>query len=309
METGVSHDQLMQLLQSEIGSKVELVSQYIANQQQDYLVLVVQLRHPTLKVVIKIAGPEAQMAAAFDRTAMLNHLVASSTTIPLTEVLAVDIACRKWPWRYLVMTYIPGHEWMKVRPRMCAVELSNAYRQIGTAVAQLHAIQFPAFGELATDGSVVGRKPYLAEFIERAQSCIHNPRLFDLFLTFLDQHAALFTDVRQAALCHEDLHGYNILFEFRQGQWRLATILDFDKAWAGHGEIDLARLDFWRGMTSDEFWKAYTANHSIEPLYERRRPIYQLLWCFEYARNTPQHLHDTRQLCEKLGLPTDVNFE
>ena len=309
MEISISPDQLSQLLQQALGSKVELVSQKIANQQQDYLVLIVQLRHPALKVVIKIAGPGAQMAASFDRTAMLNHLVASSTTIPMPEVLAVDISCHKWPWRYLVMTYIPGHEWIRVRPRMNTVELSDAYQQIGTAVAQLHAIRFPAFGELVPDGSVVGGKSYLAEFTERARSSIQNPHLFDLFITLLDKHAALFTDVRQATLCHEDLHGYNILFTYRQEQWRLATILDFDKAWAGHREIDLARLEFWRGMTSDAFWKAYTATHSIELLYKQRRPIYQLLWCFEFARNTPQHLHDTRQLCEKLGLPPPVSFD
>jgi hypothetical protein len=33
-------------------------------------------------------------------------------------------------------------------------------------------------------------------------------------------------------------------------QGRLATIQDFEKAWAGHSETDLARLEFWRGMTS-----------------------------------------------------------
>ncbi len=309
MEISLSPDQILQLLQQALGSKVELVNQKIANQQQDYLVLILQLRRPALKVVIKLAGPEAQMAASFDRTAMLNHLVASSTTIPMPDVLAVDISCRKWPWRYLVMTFIPGHEWMRVRPRMSTVELSDAYQQIGSSVAQLHAIRFPAFGELVTDGSVVGGKPYLTEFTERARSSIKNPRLFDLFLTVLDKHAAIFTDIHQAALCHEDLHGYNILFDYRQRQWRLATILDFDKAWAGHSEIDLARLDFWRGMTSDEFWKAYTATHSIEPLYEQRRPIYQLLWCFEFARNSPQHLQDTRQLCDKLGLTPPLSFD
>ena len=309
MTIGLSPDQLLQLLQPALGSKVELVSQKIANQQQDYLVLIVQLRHPALKVVVKIAGPEAWMAASFDRTAMLNHLVASSTTIPMPDVLAVDVSCHKWPWRYLVMAFIPGHEWMRVRQRMNPVELSDAYQQIGTAVAQLHAIHFPEFGTLAIDGSVVAGRPFLAEFTERARSSIQSPHLLDLFLSVLDKHAALFADVRQAALCHEDLHGYNILFKYHQGQWRLATILDFDKAWAGHGEIDLARLDFWRGMTSDAFWKAYTAHHSIESLYEQRRPIYQLLWCFEFARNTPQHLQDTRQLCEKLGLPPPASFE
>src|SRR5512140_194938 len=102
------------------------------------------------------------------------------------------------------------------------------------------------------------------------------------------------------------LHGHNILFRLEQGEWRLATILDFDKAWAGHSESDLARLEFWRGMMGLEFWpgsdfwpasvfwSTYEQVHRLEPLYAQRRLIYQLFWCLEYARPTPEHLADTR---------------
>jgi Ser/Thr protein kinase RdoA (MazF antagonist) len=51
----------------------------------------------------------------------------------------------------------------------------------------------------------------------------------------------------------DDLHGHNILFQYDLGKWRLATILDFDKAWAGHAESDLARLEIWKGMASEAF--------------------------------------------------------
>jgi Ser/Thr protein kinase RdoA (MazF antagonist) len=63
-----------------------------------------------------------------------------------------------------------------------------------------------------------------------------------LFMKVLDDNKDLFSEVGQTCLCHEDLHGYNILFRQVDGPWRLATILDFDKTWAGHHESDLARL-------------------------------------------------------------------
>jgi fructosamine-3-kinase len=309
VEINLSHEQLLELLQQAIGTQVELVNQKIANQQHHYLVLIARLRHPAIQVVIKFAGPGAQMAGTFDRTAFINRLVALNTTIPMPEILAIDMSYQRWPWRYLIRTYIPGQEWAAVRQRMNSTELSGAYQQIGYAVAQLHAIHFPGFGELGIDGSVGGGKSFLAELYNRARSCVTKAQLQSLFFSVLDKNQALFTDIRQASLTHEDLHGYNILFGYHSGRWRLATILDFDKAWAGHHEIDLARLEFWKGMTSDEFWKAYTANYSIESLYEQRRPIYQLLWCFEYARKTPKHLGDTRQLCEELGVRGFVNFD
>jgi aminoglycoside phosphotransferase (APT) family kinase protein len=309
METVVPHDQLLQLLQQTFGTKVELIDCKIGNRHHDYVVLLIQLRHPSIKVVVKLAGPEAPVACPFERTAMLHHLVATRTTIPMPEVLAVNMSYQTWPWRYLIKAHIPGQEWAIVRRQMNTEELSKAYQQIGSAVAQLHTIHFPMFGELAVDGSVQRDESYFTAFTERARSSIKNTPLRDLFFSVLDQQRHLFLDVRHASLCHEDLHGHNILFQYRQGQWRLATILDFDKAWAGHHETDLARLEFWKGMMSKEFWWPYEAICSIEPLYKQRRPIYQLLWCLEYAQPTAEHLADTQHLCAELGLPCLERFE
>jgi len=302
-------EQLLLLLRQIFGSKVELVSYEIGNQHHDYLVLLIQLEHPSIKIVVKIAGPDAPLTCPFDRTAMLHRLVARQTTIPMPEVLAVDVSYQTWPWRYFVKAHIPGQEWATVRQLMSAQELSLAYQQIGNAVAQLHSIHFSAFGELTIEGNVAGGSSLIAALHARAQCFIKIPRLRDLFLSTLDEHKALFSDVQQPSLCHEDLHKYNILFDHRQGEWHLATILDFDKAWAGHSESDLARLDLWKGMTDRQFWQSYEAICPMSPLYERWRPIYQLLWCFEYARQTTEHLADTQRVCAELGIPCVERFE
>ena len=309
METLIPHGQLLQLLQHTFGAKVRLIDCQIGNQHHDYLVLLIRLDRPSIQIVVKLAGRQSPMACAFDRTAMLHHLVAAHTTIPMPEVLAVNMSYDTWPWRYFIKMHIPGQEWAVVRPQLGSEDLPNAYRQIGSAVAQLHTIHFPTFGELDVDGAVRGDRPYFAALTERAQVSIKNARLRDLFLSVLDEHRHLFLDVRQASLCHEDLHHYNILFQYRQGQWHLATILDFDKAWAGHHEIDLARLDLWKGMTSSEFWSSYEAIGHIEPLCTQRRPIYQLLWCLEYAQQTAEHVADTQRLCAELGLARFERFD
>jgi len=309
MEMDIPHGQLLLLLRQTFGSKVELIDCQIGNQHHDYLVLLLQLRRPSVKVVVKLAGPEAPLGCPFDRTAALHRLVAARTTIPMPTVLAVDVSYQAWPWRYFIKAHIPGQEWVVARQQMNVEELSDAYRQIGSAVAQLHTIGFPMFGELAVDGTVQRDEPYFTALTERARHSIKSARLRDLFFSVLDKQRHLFLDVRHASLCHEDLHQHNILFQYRQEQWRLATILDFDKAWAGHHETDLARLELWKGMTSKEFWPAYEAICPIEPLYEQRRPIYQLLWCFEYAQPTAEHLADTQYLCAELGLKGFEGFE
>jgi len=309
LETFITVDQLLQLLQQTFGTKTELTDCRIGNRHHDYLVLLVKLRHPSIEVVVKLAGPEAPLACPFERTAMLHRLVATCTDIPVPEVLAVDMSYQTWPWRYIIKAHVPGQEWAVVRREMNPEELSNAYQQIGNAAAQLHTIRFPTFGELGVDGSVQGDEPYLAALTAHARAIIKQAHLRDLFFSVLEKQQALFCDVRDASLCHEDLHKHNILFQYRQGRWRLAAILDFDKAWSGHHETDLARLEFWRGMTSNQFWRAYEAIRPVEPLYKQRRPIYQLLWCLEFARPTAEHLADTQHLCVELGLPRLERFE
>jgi aminoglycoside phosphotransferase (APT) family kinase protein len=309
MESVISHDQLMQLLRHTFGTKVELISCKIGKQLKDYLVLLAQLRYPSIEVVIKLAGREASLASTFDRTAALHRLVAAHTTISMPEVLSVNMSYQTWPWRYFIRTHIPGLEWAVVRPQMNADELSIAYHQLGDVVGQLHAIHFPLFGEPAVDGIVGDEETYLAALTKHARLSIKHAHLRELFCSVLEEQRHLFLDILQASLCHEDLHKYNILFQFRQGKWHLATILDFDKAWAGHCETDLARLELWESGMSVAFWRSYEEICPVEPLYEQRRAIYQLLWCLEYAQPTARHLADTNRLCLQLGLPSIERFD
>lgn len=153
---------LLQLLQEHFGSQVELVNTTIANRLLDYTVLLATLRHPSLAVVIKLAGPQAPYLSSFDRTALLHRLVAAHTTISMPEVLAVDVSYQKWPWRYLITTCLPGQEWANVRGQLSQQELHYAYQQIGQAVAQLHTISFPRFGEVAPDAAVPSQETYLS---------------------------------------------------------------------------------------------------------------------------------------------------
>ena len=79
-------------------------------------------------------------------------------------------------------------------------------------------------------------------------------------------------------------------------------MLDWDKAWAGPGESDIARMSFWDDMTGAGFWEVYD---SVAPPAEGRSEralVYQLLWCLEYTVSTPRHLADTASVFRRLGI-------
>jgi Ser/Thr protein kinase RdoA (MazF antagonist) len=307
----IDHPQELEaLLQAVLGSRCRLVECRLVNCQPDYRVFSARLNHPDLAVIVKLAGPAAQMASQFEHTVAIQKLVADSTTIPMPETLAVDASLQTWPWLYLIYTRLPGIEWYTLRPQLDEAALTSCYQQIGEAVGQLHSIRFPAFGAIDGNCQVAQPEPNCLPALSRhAARIIRSPRLQEAFQAALQNRSQWFEYLVDSRLCHEDLHGYNILFDQPSGEWRLVTILDFDKAWAGPAESDLARMEFWRGMTSPPFWTAYQALQPVPSGYAQRKPLYQLLWCLEFARPTRQHLADTRRVCRELDIPIIKDFD
>ena len=279
----------------------EIVASQVMNQGHDYVVLSCRLTRPSVEIIVKLAGPHAALDADFNRTAVLHKLIADQTNVPIAEVLAVDTTYAAFPYRYLVQKRVQGQRWADVCPQLNDAEKRSAYRQLGSAVAELHNIIFSTFGEISFADST-SPQTYIDALLLRAEKMIPSARLRDLFRQLIEDRRSLFSPIIQASLCHDDLHHYNVLFDNGSGHWLLTGIIDFDKAYAGCGESDLARLDLWDNMMGDGFREAYRELRPIDAGYEQRRPIYQLLWCLEYAELSSRHLDDTRRLCDTLGI-------
>jgi aminoglycoside phosphotransferase (APT) family kinase protein len=292
-------DSLPQLLMQTFGSDATNASYQVLNQHEDYCVLLVDLGRPSSKVIVKLAGRGSTMDADFERTAFLHKLVRTETRVPIAEILAVDSSYQTFPWRYLIQSHLSGTIWAELAPQLDAKQKYGAFEQMGDAVGQLHSIQFPTFGSVESDAGVIS---FIDALLQRAERTIQWKAPFERFVDVVRTRSQLFETVHQAVLCHDDLHHYNLLFQHEQANWKLAAILDFDKAWAGHSETDLARLDFWDNMMGDGFRAAYMAQHKIEAAYEERKLIYQLLWCLEYAATTPRHLADLQRLAHTLNI-------
>ena len=290
-------DALPQLLVQVFGSNAVSACSQVLNQHHDYCVLSVQM--PTAEVIVKLAGRKSMMDASFERTAFIHNLLQTRTDIPVANIIAADDSYAQFPWRYLIQSRLQGTIWAQLAPQLEPAQRRTAYEQIGSTVAQMHAIAFPAFGEI---NSTEKHASFVGALLRRSERTIQQPHLRVRFAQVIKERAELFESVTQPVLCHDDLHHYNILFDHERGNWRLAGILDFDKAWAGHAETDLARLDFWDNMMGDGFREAYMALHDIEFGYDQRRLVYQLLWCLEYALPTPRHRADLARVCEALNI-------
>lgn len=297
---------LADLMRQTFGSSCRIASFQTAKRETDYMVLIARLEQPELRVVIKLAGQMAALPSTFDRSAAIIRLVRTHTNVPNSGVIAADVSYGRWPWRYMISTYQPGQTWRTVRPHLNASELRDAYRQIGQVVATLHGIPFDQFGDVAPDGTVPFGQQYVPALAERARRRIPNRAYAERFIALLHERGYLFADVTDSRLTHEDLNPNNILFNNERNRWELSGILDYESAWAGCHESDLAKLELWRGMTGEGFWEGYKSLLGVPPTYPQRRLLYQLLWCLEYNRDTPQHISDTRRVCLALGIAPEM---
>lgn len=305
-------ESVLALLRDVLGAGVKAKTCVLRKEMQDYRVWEAETRKPNLHLIVKQAGPRAVLTSTFERTAALHRLVRKGTarSIPATlvpEVIAADESCHKWPWRYFIKTYLPGIEWAAAAKNAQPGALFTARSQLGEAVAALHQIGFEGFGELNRQAGVCEPLPYPQALARRVRQMIPSQPAQDFILTMLDRKAALFQDIPTPALCHEDLHHYNLLLNGENREWRLVGILDFEKAWSGDREIDLARMDLWH-MTGEPFWNAYLERCPLGAGDAERKAAYQLIWCVEFAEDTTGQIEITRGLCRSLGLPVIESF-
>lgn len=266
--------------------------------REDYWVLKCVAHRQSTSWLVKLAGPQCQLPLEFATTELVTRLAAEAG-VPVPAVLAWDDSYRDGPWRYIVQQYVEGREWLAVRPMLSPTGVTSAYRQLGDAVASLRSVTFDSYGPVQG----LGQYPSLIEALEsRARLRILDAGRVASFVEFLHERADLFTDPSPACLCHDDLHHRNVLFDRTGDTASLKGLIDWDKAWAGPAESDLARMSMWDDMTGPGFWPAYRERWPAADGEADRRPIYQLLWCLEYDVSTPRHTADTQRLARRLGL-------
>jgi len=315
----LARDDIEALAREVFGPKCRVLAWHPVTHEADYAVVFATLVFPARAVVLKLA--DATSATHFAREAAIQRRVARETTVPVCEVLAVDDSCQRLPWRYLMMAHVPGMAWRDGLKRMSPHARYDIFRQLGKATAALHSLRYPQFGEVRDDEtpppappceplgsrtSLLRGEGSIAALTARARRRIAHPAHADLFAAVLQAHASDFADLTEPRLTHEDLNPYNLLLvpgDEPDDDWRISAVLDFGSAWAGCPESDIARLELWRDMMGDGFTDGYTASQPIADDYPKRRPVYQLLWCLEYARPTAQHHADTARVCATLNIP------
>jgi aminoglycoside phosphotransferase (APT) family kinase protein len=234
-----------------------------------------------------------------ERTAAVAAL-AGAAGVPVPPVLAAKNA--EGEGGYLLREHVDGIEWYRVRPTLDDHAARSIHRQFAELLLALRTVPLDSFGDLDRQARPAGLDPVDA-LHRRADLRVADAAARQLFHELLDREAASFDDARPT-LVHDDLHSANVVLRQVGGEWRVAGVLDWEKAWAGPEESDVARMAFWDDMTGPGFWEVYRSAVPEDDGYARRALVHQLLWCLEYDVRTPRHERDTAAVCAALGIPS-----
>jgi aminoglycoside phosphotransferase (APT) family kinase protein len=257
---------------------------------------VFRVRADDARWVLKVAGLDARPALDYTRTATAQTR-AGAAGVPVAPVAAAGV---HGTTQFLLQEEVEGVEWRTARARLGAAELAAASTQIARAVLRLQSVTAPSFGAL--DEVDAGRRLGLLDAMrDRIRLRIPAGDRRAVAERVLQRHSALFDEPQRPVLTHDDLHHANLLFRPTSAGWRLAAVLDWDKAWLGPPESDVARMAFWDDMADDVFWSTYHRAQPPADGWPERALVHQLLWCLEYDVATPRHQRDTAALVARLA--------
>ena len=244
-------------------------------------------------VVLRLTSSEAARGDD-ERTAAVVARVRAAG-VPAPEVLATGPALRA-SWRRSVEEHVDGSPWRDVLGGCTARETAVVHDDLAAAVLALQSVRPGGFGGLERPAG-----PLLSALHDRVELRVPAGPRRDVAHEVLVREAGLFDDEGDAAVVtHDDLHSANVLVRRTAAGWRLAALLDWEKAWAGPADADVARLAFWDGMTGPAFWATYRAAVPERDGDARRALVLQLLWCLEHDWPTARHRADTARLRAQL---------
>ena len=195
-------------------------------------------------LVLKIYGDEPAWIVA--KEALVAGWIGERAGIPIPRWLRVDERRTCIPFRFALMTWLPG---VTLRSVIGAAGIDAAYQQMGALLRHLHAIPMTAYGYIVADG-IQRPQPtndeYMRSAFNQAFRQFREQGGEETLTHRLEEKAQSRFDFLQYStghvLCHDDLQQGNVLAEYgSNGNLQLTGLIDFGNARAGDALLDIAK--------------------------------------------------------------------
>ena len=252
------------------------------------------------RLILKIYSP---FWSEFDIEPKLIEVLAMNEAVPVPNIVAAGRYQDRVTWSYLVIEYCSGQTLDAVRPKITRNDLLAISGQVGSVVRALHDTDFgPLDGMDAGESwdDLVDRRAREA-LAELAHRGMIGPKVVEELAETL---ANVVADSRRSprTVVHGDLESDHILLNRRDGEWRVASVIDFGDAKIGVRDYEWMPL--WLGLFDRdvEAMRAFLGAYDRSLLTDDEFPSRVMAWTLLHDFGTDA----VAELLEKTDAPTPI---
>jgi hygromycin-B 7''-O-kinase len=221
--------------------------------------------------VIKLFPAEEQ--TFFETEAAALSRVAGLLSIPTPHLIASG---ERAGWWYIVMTQLRGDSLAEAWPRIGADDRRRLMRDVGIALAELHAVPTHDLAPLATNWQNFMNAQRAACRERQLAKGLASPWA-DAIEDFLERWTP--SDDGRRVLLHTEVMREHLLVERRQRSWQLTGLVDFEPAMLGAPEYDFASVGIFVSCAEPGLLRALLDGYGVRPddVFPLRVMVYALL--------------------------------
>lgn len=208
------------------------------------------VKNPDVALNLRIfCGQDAEIRAKRENTAYM--IISENTDIPIPKVLVVDYSKSLIDSVFSLQTRVAGENLDDVCSGLASSRQEQVADQIGRVLGQLNHLTATNFGDLSTEEKPASEETWYEHMVlfvtrnlSRSLAAKHiDNHLYDRVLNHFDRWGWIVPKEVSPSLVHRDVHLGNIkVQQDALGNFNLSGILDFEHAFAGHSEYELAML-------------------------------------------------------------------
>ncbi len=211
-------------------------------------------------------------------------------------------------WGFGIQPRVPGDILQQPMSRAyTAPQIAEQSRELGVALAALHTVTVPEAGLHNPKTDAI--QPFSTSYAGYAEATVEDLLVRSVAASastsaadvawacsIVEQARPALEMPFQPTVVHLDFGFHNVLFEERDGHWRLTGVIDWMTAEAGHPECDFARplaTDHqFRIGGREAFLEGYRSVHPELPGFRERFPVFMLwerLLIWQYWQAQPRN--------------------